>query len=235
MSQGRWLVSYADFITLMFAAFTVLYASSAADAGKLASMKASLTQAFDPGPERATAVVDPTLLEAATRTRELARLRAQLTDRLAPGIAAALVAVRLDGRGLVISLHEAGTFATGSADLSRGALALIDTVASAIAPIDNVVRVEGHTDDVPIATVRYRSNWELSTARATSVVTYLVAEGGIPAERFAIAGYGEFRPYAPNDSTENRTKNRRVDIVVLSSQTASAEEPPFVAPEVGDA
>ena len=112
-----------------------------------------------------------------------------------------------------------------SAELALPARSLIETVATAIRNLDNIVRVEGHTDDVPISTPRYRSNWELSTARATSVVTYLVEELFMSSERFAIAGYGEFRPLVPNDSDENRAKNRRVDIVVLSTETALAEEP----------
>ena len=91
--------------------------------------------------------------------------------------------------------------------------------------LDNIVRVEGHTDDRPIFTQRYQSNWELSTARATSVVTFLVENMNIPSQRLAIAGYGEFRPLGPNDSDANRAKNRRVDIVVLSTNTALSEEP----------
>lgn len=227
VSHERWLVSYADFVTLMFAFFTTLYAVSTVDAGKLDSMTQSLSDAFDQ-PAEAGAVVDitdPTILEAAARTRELAGLREQLSSRLENDIASNLVDVRLDGRGLVITLHEAGAFPTGSADLSLGARTLIDTVGAAVRPLDNIIRVEGHTDDVPISTARYRSNWELSTARATNVVTYLVEETAMPPERFAIAGYGEFRPEVANDSEENRAKNRRVDIVVLSRQTASAEEP----------
>ena len=237
VSHERWLVSYADFMTLMFAFFTTLYGISTVDAGKLDSMTQSLSDAFaQPGGQTVGVidVTDPTILEAAARTRELAGLQRQLSSRLEVDIASNLVDVRLDGRGLVITLHEAGAFATGSADLSAGARSLIDTVGVAVGPLDNIVRVEGHTDDVPISTVRYRSNWELSTARATNVVTYLVDETGMPPERFAIAGYGEFRPQVPNDSPENRAKNRRVDIVVLSSQTASTEEPTVLTSEPGD-
>ena len=187
----------------------------------------SLSVAFDQPGDGGTALMipDQTFLDAAVRVRELAGLREQLADHLARDIDSDLVDLRLDGRGLVISLHEAGAFATGSAELALPARSLIETVATAIRNLDNIVRVEGHTDDVPISTPRYRSNWELSTARATSVVTYLVEELFMPSERFAIAGYGEFRPLVPNDSDENRATNRRVDIVVLSTETALAEEP----------
>ena len=227
-SHDRWLVSYADFVTLMFAFFTTLYAISSVDAQKLGTMANSLSEAFDQpadAPAPLSDRTDPTVLEAAARARELSGLREQLTTHLEDDIASDLVDVRLDGRGLVISLHEAGAFVTASADLSANAEDLIATVGAAILDLENIVRVEGHTDDVPILTSRYQSNWELSTARATSVVSFLVDRMGIPANRMAIAGYGEFRPLAPNDSEANRARNRRVDIVVLSSETARTEEP----------
>ena len=212
----------------MFAFFTTLYAISSVDAQKLGTVADSLSEAFDqpveaPAPQ--TEETDPTVLEAAARVRELSALQEQLTAHLEDDIASDLVDVRLDGRGLVISLHEAGAFATASADLSANAEDLIATVGAAILDLENIVRVEGHTDDVPIFTARYQSNWELSTARATSVVSFLVDEMQIPAERMAIAGYGDFRPLAPNDSDANRARNRRVDIVVLSRETARTEEP----------
>lgn len=227
-SRDRWLVSYADFVTLMFAFFTTLYAISSVDAQKLGTMADSLSEAFDQpveAPVPLTEETDQTVLEATARARELSGLRELLTAHLEDDIASDLVDVRLDGRGLVISLHEAGAFATASADLSPNAEDLIATVGAAILDLENIVRVEGHTDDVPIFTTRYQSNWELSTARATSVVSFLVDEMQIPADRMAIAGYGEFRPLAPNNSDANRARNRRVDIVVLSSETARTEEP----------
>ena len=227
-SHDRWLVSYADFVTLMFAFFTTMYAISSVDAQKLDTMAEALSVAFDQPREAVSLRLDPTdatWLEAAARVRELAGLRDQLATHLADDIAGDLVDLRLDGRGLVISLHEAGAFATASAELAPAARTLITTVGLAVRDLDNIVRVEGHTDDRPIFTQRYQSNWELSTARATSVVTFLVENMNIPSQRLAIAGYGEFRPLGPNDSDANRAKNRRVDIVVLSTNTALSEEP----------
>jgi chemotaxis protein MotB len=236
--HDRWLVSYADFVTLMFAFFTTMYAISSVDAQKLDTVAESLSVAFDQ-PAVPTVplaqVLDPTVLEAAARARELSGLRERLMTVLEDDMASDLVDIRLDGRGLVISLQEAGAFATGSADLSGSAQGLIGTVGAAIQDLDNIVRVEGHTDDVPIFTSQYRSNWELSTARATSVIAYLVDEMQIPSERLAVAGYGEFRPLAPNDSDANRALNRRVDIVVLSTETARTEEPVGVITGDGDA
>ena len=227
-SHDRWLVSYADFVTLMFAFFTTMYAISSVDAQKLDTMAEALSVAFDQPREAVSLRLDPTdatWLEAAARVRELAGLRDQLATHLADDVAGDLVDLRLDGRGLVISLHEAGAFATASAELAPAARTLITTVGLAVRDLDNIVRVEGHTDDRPIFTQRYQSNWELSTARATSVVTFLVENMNIPSQRLAIAGYGEFRPLGPNDSDANRAKNRRVDIVVLSTNTALSEEP----------
>lgn len=231
-SHDRWLVSYADFVTLMFAFFTTMYAISSVDAQKLDTMAEALSIAFDQPGEAVPLPLDPTdatWIEAAARVRELAGLRDQLATHLADDIAGDLVDLRLDGRGLVISLHEAGAFATASAELAPAARTLITTVGLAVRDLDNIVRVEGHTDDRPIFTQRYRSNWELSTARATSVVTFLVENMNIPSQRLAIAGYGEFRPLGPNDSDANRAKNRRVDIVVLSTDTALSEEPPVLS------
>ena len=230
--HDRWLVSYAEFVTLLFAFFTTLYAISSVDAQKLDTMAEALSLAFDPSGEAALPLLDSTdatLLEAAARARELEGLRDQLATHLADDIAGDLVDVHLDGRGLVISLHEAGAFATASAELAPAARELVATVGLAVRDLGNIVRVEGHTDDRPIFTQRYRSNWELSTARATSVVAFLVEDVGIPSERLTIAGYGEFRPVAPNDSDPNRARNRRVDIVVLSTSTALSEEPPVLS------
>ena len=233
-SHERWLVSYADFITLMFALFTTMYAVSTVDARKLDTMADSLNAAFDRSrggaPEE---VLDPTVLDAAAKIRELEGLYVELARRFEDDLASNLLDLRLDGRGLVISLQEAGAFPTGSAELASSAQALVGTIGESIRDLDNIVRVEGHTDDVPIFTAEYRSNWELSTARATSVVRHLVEGVGIPADRLAVAGYGEYRPLVPNDSDANRAKNRRVDIVVLSTRTANTEEPP--APEEDDA
>ena len=123
----------------------------------------------------------------------------------------------MDPRGLVVSLREAGAFATGSADLSLTARAVLAQVAQSLSEVGNGVRVEGHTDDVPIHTVRYRSNWELSTERATNVVALLLGAGVHP-RRLSAAGYGEFHPRVANDGDLSRARNRRVDIVILNRE-----------------
>jgi chemotaxis protein MotB len=131
------------------------------------------------------------------------------------------VSVRMESRGLTISLPETGFFGTGSADISSSAQPVANEIAELLRGIPNRILVEGHSDNVPIRSGPYRSNWELSTARATGVVRMLIEMGFAP-ERLSAAGYAEFRPVATNDTPDGRAQNRRVDLVVLS------EEPPEV-------
>ena len=258
-SQHRWIVSYADFITLLFAFFTTLYAISSIDARKIGPLAAGFHTAFAgagadhtvaatrlAGPRAPTArqpspakgrmlgaspqsVADP---RAATGAAEvtLDEVREELSDRLAGPARDGRVAVDLDRRGLVVSIRESGSFATGSAEISQQARQVIGEVAAAVRDIGNFVRVEGHTDDVPIHTPRYDSNWDLSTARATNVVALLTEEYLIDATRLSAAGYSEFHPRVPNDSEANRGRNRRVDIVILNPGTSRREEPAAVEP-----
>lgn len=215
-SHERWLVSYADFMTLLFAFFTTMYAISTVDARKLSSMVDSMQHAFD---SRGVQMAEAPALTTAQRERALEK---RLRDRLA----GSAVEVEIDHRGIVVSLHEAGSFATGSADLSAVARDVLDRLAATLGRNNAMtLRVEGHTDDVPIQTGRFRSNWELSTARATSVVTHLVQQAGIEPRRLSAAGYGEFHPRVANASAADRARNRRVDIVILNEATVATEEP----------
>jgi chemotaxis protein MotB len=249
----RWIVSYADFITLLFAFFTTLYGISTVDARKLGSAVVGFQSAFASGraadaataarrPEARAPAARPAATEgrmaeaspqpvpdreAATGAAEvnLEDVRLGLSDRLAAPVKDGRVAIELDRRGLVVSIRETGSFATGSAVVSPQAAEVIGEVAGAVRRIGNFVRIEGHTDDVPIHTERYDSNWELSTARATNVVALLVQAHGLDAVRLSAAGYSEFHPRAPNDSEANRGRNRRVDIVILNPGVSRREEP----------
>lgn len=238
INQDRWLVSYADFITLLFAFFTTMYAISTVDAKKLHEVVESMQKAFDANqPMHAAGTTnqhanvlksDPSAKPVTMVSQDKAALEAlktQLSDKLKQQIAGGQVGLEVDPRGLVVSIREAGTFAVGSADLSDGAMAVLEEVANAIRDLDNQVRVEGHTDDVPIHTASFRSNWELSTARATNVVKFMVEDEHLSASRFSAAGYGEFRPRAPNESKASRAQNRRVDLVILNEATAREEAP----------
>ena len=212
--RDRWLVSYADLMTLLFALFAVLYA--AADHDRALAVAAALSQqiagapvttAAAPGPPGGNGVLpgSETVTEARIAVdktlaqNELLRSRTQM---------------RTTRNGFVISLAEAGFFAAGAAELRDDAQTLIDTLADSLSRARTHIRVEGHTDATPIATARYPSNWELSSARASTVLARLVARGLSPA-RLSVAGYASERPIADNNTLEGRALNRRVDLVIL--------------------
>jgi len=228
-SHERWLVSYADFITLMFAFFTVLYASSTVDARKLATVVESMQHVFvghgapPPSAPPAEQHLAPPPLEPPGV--DLALVQEALHRDLASEILEGRVALEPDARGLVVSIQESGSFTIGSADLPPAAQVLIAHVADRLRNIPNALRVEGHTDDVPIQTSKFASNWELSTARATRVVDYLIHAANIDPSRLSAAGYSQFHPLVANDSEGNRARNRRTDIVILNTATRRAEEP----------
>jgi chemotaxis protein MotB len=220
--QDRWLVSYADIMTLLFALFTTMYAAAAVDATKAAAVAASMQQA--PGVTAAAGAAPPAIVPATVRPVEvvpredtLESIRRRLTAELEQEINLQRAEISRDGRGLVVSLPERATFRTGSADVTTEARQLIVRVAAALEPLPNPIRIEGHTDDVPIRTSRYASNWELSTARAAAVVTLLISGEHVQPERLSAAGYGEFHPRAANDSAENRARNRRIDLVIADA------------------
>jgi chemotaxis protein MotB len=234
-SQDRWLVSYADLMTLLFAFFTVMYGISTVDADKLGPAASSFQTAFSSNSvvepiasDRGTSLSPSSPVVAAdaimpTPASNLGDVRQRLSVELADAIGSGRLEIVDDPRGLVLSLPVEATFATGSADVQRDALTLIGRLAATVGPLGNALRIEGHTDDVPIRTARYGSNWELSTARASAVVAFLIGDGKIEPARLSAAGYGEFHPRVPNDSAGNRARNRRVDIVVLNSVTRREE------------
>lgn len=227
-SRDRWLVAYADMVTLLFACFASLYAArldfvpktpaTAASSRSLANTVADSSSSQDgPIPIASQGAIAP-----AAPLVDLAR---QLEAVIHRGDDVQPIELRADARGLVISLPEAGAFPVGRADLSPAAASVIRDVADVLRRVPNSIRVEGHTDDVPIHTVMFASNWELSTARATRVVQFLIEDAHLPPARLSAAGYGEFHPRQPNDSAAARARNRRVDIVVLNAATDAAQEP----------
>jgi chemotaxis protein MotB len=142
-------------------------------------------------------------------------LRLQLDDAINDG---RLELIR-DSRGLVVSLPESATFSPASTEVTDGARELIARVAAIVQASGHPMRIEGHTDNVPIRTARFRSNWELSTARASTVIAFLIETLAYDPAQLSAAGYGEFHPRVPNDSVENRARNRRVDIVILEERS----------------
>jgi chemotaxis protein MotB len=222
-NHERWLVSYADFMTLLFAFFVVLFASSQADHKKQKALAQAMQTAFtkEGGREAAaTAVTLPLLpgeaLEPLAKA-ELMKERA-LRERLAAkavaiGMRPDAIALRTTPEGLIVSLREYGFFASGSALVRDAAMPLLIELARAMP--EGPVRVEGHTDGVPIHTAQFPSNWELSSARAAAIGRILLEYGHVSPSAMAVEGLAEFHPVAPNDTEASRTANRRVDVIIL--------------------
>lgn len=213
----RWLLSYADLMTLLFAFALTMYAVAAER--KVTSM------ANDPDARPAAGRVSivPPILESASAPAS-DPLRERLARELADAIGARRLELIRDSRGLVVSMPDDAAFSTGSAEATVEARKLIATVGETLRSVPNRIRIEGHTDNRPIRTAKYDSNWELSTARASAVVAFLINEARIDASRLSAAGYGEFHPLNPNDSEEHRARNRRVDLVILEADPVTAPQ-----------
>lgn len=221
----RWMVPYADLLTLLLGLFLVLFTASKNDLHK-ATMVKEVTPST-------TAAIQTKAVNPSTRENKAAKPDAALAARLNKQLGGNLlnkgIEIRQQERGLVISLKDSILFAPGSAELSASARSTIDQVAKRLATALNgqsrPIRVEGHTDNTPITTAKYPSNWELSTARATNIVRYLIASHHFSPEKLSAAGYGEFKPVKNNSSIEGKQKNRRVDIVIMNDNTAQQEPP----------
>ncbi len=212
-SGDRWLFGYADVVTLLFACFAALYAHAAPQAPGVAVPPPDVLPA---------AAVPPAKPALADEIARLAALEPDVRVELSPSAS-----------GTVISLAETGSFPIGTADLTPAALRVLGQIAGVIRQEPFDIRVEGHTDDRPIRTARYASNWELSAARATRVVQFFVEQGGVSPVRLSAAGYGEFRPRLKNDTAEARARNRRVDIVVFDTPPVQARSSGADYPDVG--
>lgn len=238
----RWLISYADFITLLFAVFVTLYAMSVVDNAKVEAVKSSIQSSFGvtqdapvfsviDAPELGKVVVVPehsqepagSSRSAFAGAEEFGRIQGQLSSQFNQDGGQGAVDVTVTERGLVVSLKEAGVFPSGSATLQSQALSRLAGIASSLGGYANAIRVEGHTDNVPVSSPAFASNWELSTARANAIVHYLIDRGKFPGGKLSATGYGEFRPVADNRTEEGRRQNRRVDIVMLSQQGSQGE------------
>ena len=247
-NHERWLVSYADFITLLFAFFVVLYSSSQVDKRKVGKLALAIQVAFqEMGVFQASTTeipIDATdpmpfsnvqAIETAERTAslgriasppdgtigtsvengDLAQLQAELETTLASEIKLKAVAMRREPDGLVISLREVGFFESGSARMKSASQGALDRIAGVLSKRDYRLRIEGHTDNAPIHTAQFPSNWELSTSRATEIVRLLILRDGFSPARLSAAGYAEYHPVASNLTPDGRGMNRRVDIVIL--------------------
>jgi chemotaxis protein MotB len=244
-NHERWLVSYADFITLLFAFFVVLFASTQDHRLRAEQVSASVRDALEHG-QFSTAISMVLGRGKHLNDREPARapqtqndirnddvspahpadLKASLetlTSKLAEELAAGKVGLQLEGRGLVISLREAGFFASGDDTVSSAGSETLAKIVGVVNALPNPIRLEGHTDSVPIHNSRFHSNWELSAARAIAMVGVLSSRFGVVESRMAIAGYADTSPADTNETEEGRAHNRRVDLVLLTRQGERTE------------
>jgi chemotaxis protein MotB len=238
VTHDRWLVSYADFITLLFAFFVVLYAFAKDDRKKQSDVSGAIEGAFRsmgvfssngqsatrPGKsptanDAAEFPIDAVMAQEVLSPRRvqdnLEHIQRDLEQKLAGAIAHHTVSIRMGRDGLVISLREAGFFDSGSAAPRAETLDTLKPIAASVGQTPYDVRVEGHTDNIPIHTDDFDSNWELSSARATRIARLMLALHDIPANRLSAAGYAEFHPVDTNATPEGRARNRRVDLVIL--------------------
>lgn len=205
-NHDRWLISYADFVTPLLAVFVFLFASSHLDKTKVRRVSDTVNKIPSPRavPDSQPAV--PDLMPSMTR----------LAQALAAELRTGRIEVHWEARGLVVSLRQAAFFPSGEDVIATSGFSSLEKIAGTIRDLPNPVRLEGHTDSAPIHTRRFRSNWELSTARSIAVLELLKGRYGIPGSRFAVSGYADTQPVDSNDSAEGRAHNRRVDIVILN-------------------
>lgn len=225
----RWMVPYADLLTLLLGLFLVLFTASKNELHHTAVKKPVAMQA-EKIIRKPAADLPKSIKAKETRiNKQDMALAATLNKKLGGGLMRKGIEIRHQERGLVISLKDSILFAPGSAELSASARKTLDQLAgqltSALGGQSRPIRVEGHTDNTPITTAKYPSNWELSTARATNIVRYLITSHHFSPTRLSAAGYGEFKPVDNNSSIEGKQKNRRVDIVILNDNTAQQEPP----------
>jgi chemotaxis protein MotB len=222
----RWLITYADLITLLLAFFILMYTMSKQDAKKYEEVAAHLRAIFsgNSGILAKGSSSGKTPMEVSFKgASDTAAIKAQLEKEIRQlgdqdkNNATERISLINDERGLVVRAMEKAFFDTGKADLGAKARKALDGIAPVLKNMPNTVRVEGHTDNVPINTFEFRSNWELSVRRATEVVRYLIEGHQFPPERISATGYAEYRPIASNDTSENRSLNRRIEIVILKT------------------
>jgi chemotaxis protein MotB len=240
-NHDRWLVSYADFITLLFAFFVVMFATAQTDNAKTRAVSESVKRALQGdsfksafaillggtgnlkgqgtaqqpglgGDKKISVGMTPTLEEL------MPRLAIQLQEEIQNGH----LSLHMTPRGLAISFTQAALFPSGEDEIGKDLFATIKTIADAMNQVHNPARAEGHTDSIPIHNSKFRSNWELSAARSIAL-TQLLIQDGVGRERLSIAGYADTDPVDSNDTEAGREKNRRVDIVILNDAGAQGE------------
>lgn len=204
---NRWVVSYADFVTMLLALFMVMYAISQNvtkyQAEQIAKNKVETVKTVDAVDSEHIDILKKAFEEEITENEHIKLVK--------------------ESRGLVVRLSNAMIFDEGSAIIKEDAQKTLNEVIKVVSVIDNPILIEGHTDSTPIRTDRYPSNWELSTARATNIISYIMKTGKITPKRLSAVGYGEYMPISDNTSSGGRMLNRRVDIIILEKNKVGDE------------
>lgn len=245
-NHERWLVSYADFMTLLFAFFVVMFASTQSDKSKAKEVSESVREALEHGqfsaaisaalgrgklqaksptnPEkRDQNPPPPTTPPASHAPADLEVSLATLEKALMPELLAGKLQMHLEARGLVISLREAAFFASAGDSIEPASYPILQRIAAVIGKMSNPIRLEGHTDSVPIHNSKFHSNWELSAARSIAMLELLSRRFEIEAGRLTVGGYADHAPAETNETEIGRAHNRRVDVVILSAEGLKAE------------
>lgn len=222
VNQERWLVSYADYVTLLFATFTALYGISILDLSKLKMLNNSMRSAFRTVSEPAEG--GKTKLPEVNSDGDLMLLAAQMEELIIQEDLYEKVKLHVEPRGVVLAISDTAFFLAGSEKITPGAMPLVNRIGTILSRSTNPIRIEGHADNTPVVGNRFRSNWDLSGARAGSFVNILIRGHGIDPKQLSVAGYGAHRPVAENTTLEGRQSNRRVEVVIL--RDAWSEPPP---------
>jgi len=224
-NEERWLLTYADLITLLLGLFVILYAMSKIDSGKYAEIVSAMGGVFGkekPGLLQGQMGMLQSAMPQLQNERQM--IEKEIRDALGAGLKKDLVSVSQNERGITIHIMEELLFTSGSADFKAASLTVLDSLASVLKKIPNDIRIEGHTDNIPISSSAFPSNWHLSVARAVNAGYYLIQKHGLDPEKVSVVGYAEYRPLVPNTTDENRARNRRVDIVIITNVPMSSND-----------
>lgn len=231
LKGDEWLATYADTVTLLLTFFVLLYSFSSVDSEKTKSISNAFTSMFSGGTENSlleydlySGVVPLIGGEADSNIQDMGDISPQkkmynnVKDFISKNDLQEVVEIIDSEKGIVIQLRDNILFESASSNIREDSKAILDKISTLIASVSNPILVEGHTDNIPIKTSEFPSNWELSADRAVNVVRYFVENKGQEPSRFSAAGYAEYHPVAPNDSYENMAKNRRVDILIITTE-----------------
>lgn len=221
INTNAWMDTYADTITLLLTFFILLYSFSSTDNEKLKLIAAALKGEITGVPmklEDTPDISDEDIEQGIGEKSPYEILVEQVQDIIDKTGLTDSVKIREEDAGVVLQLSESILFDLGKADLKPESTQILDIISGLIPSISNEIMIQGHTDNVPISSARYESNWELSTARAVSVVKYFIESKGLDPTRFSATGYGEYQPLVDNTTPENRAINRRVDILIVQQK-----------------